>query len=264
MKKLLILAVLVKAGAIYGQDRIFTYTYQSGVLNKGQREIEVWNTIATGKSDYYLRLDHRTEFETGLGKNVQTSFYLNITSETNTVTNNSVKSLETGNTVSFSNEWKLKLTDAVADPLGIGLYGEYGIGGKEYEFEGKLILDKRIQKFTVASNFVYELEIESQQQATGPEWEKEHKAEVDFGLAYSILPHFAITTEHTFRNVFSEGTLEHSALYSGLGLSYSQENFWINFTVLPQVKSFKGQTGSSLNVTEFEKLQCRLLFSYAF
>ena len=29
---------------IQAQDRLFTYTYQSSVLNKGQRELESWNT----------------------------------------------------------------------------------------------------------------------------------------------------------------------------------------------------------------------------
>ena len=52
----------------FGQDRLFTYTYQSGVLNSGQREIEVWNTLRAGRENYYSRLDHRTEFEFGLGK----------------------------------------------------------------------------------------------------------------------------------------------------------------------------------------------------
>ena len=84
------------------QDRMFTYTYQSTVLNKGQRELEVWNTLRTGRQDYYARIDHRTEFEMGLGKNLQTAFYLNLTSKTQAVELNAEKSLETENEISFS------------------------------------------------------------------------------------------------------------------------------------------------------------------
>ena len=102
---------------ITAQDRLFTYTYQSGVLNSGQREIEVWNTFRTGRTDYFARLDNRTEFEIGLGKNLQTAFYLNLTSKTNTVDILGVKSFTTGNELSFSNEWKYKILDPLADKM---------------------------------------------------------------------------------------------------------------------------------------------------
>ena len=110
--------------SIHAQDRLFTYTYQSGVLNKGQREIEVWNTLRTGKQDYYTRLDNRTEFEIGLGKNLQTAFYLNLTSTSKTLTESGIKSIATENEISFSNEWKYKILDPVANPVGLALNGE--------------------------------------------------------------------------------------------------------------------------------------------
>ena len=91
------------------QDRIFTYTYQSNVLNKGQREIEVWNTLRQGKQDFFSRLDNRTEFEVGLGGNLQTSFYLNLTTITQTVMDGAQKTTDTRHEIGFSNEWKLKL-----------------------------------------------------------------------------------------------------------------------------------------------------------
>jgi hypothetical protein len=262
MRKILLLLAIVGFVSANAQDRLFTYTYQSGVLNKGQKEIEVWNTLRTGRTDFYSRLDNRTEYEIGLGGNLQTAFYLNLTSITSTIDAGTAKALETENEISFSNEWKLKLLDPVADPIGMALYGEYSIGSKEYELEGKLILDKKFNNLTIAANAIYELELEPEPQASETEWEKEHKADFNLAFAYSFTPKFALTLENTYRNVIAEGELEHSALYSGLGFSYIQENFWVNFTALPQVKSFKGQTGSSLNLNEFEKVQFRILFSY--
>ena len=264
LKSALLLLVFAAVVPTYAQDRIFTYTYQSGVLNKGQREIELWNTYRTGKTDFFTRLDHRTEFEIGLGKNLQTSFYLNLSTQTSAVDNGGIKSLETEHDISFSNEWKYKLLDAVADPIGLALYGEVGIGTKENEFEGKVIVDKKFNKFTLAANAVYELETEAELDNNKAKWEAEHKAELNVGLAYALNPRVQITTEHAFRNVFAEGELEHSALYSGVGMSYVRDNFWVNFSLMPQVKGFKGSEGKSLNLVEYEKMQYRLLVSFAF
>jgi hypothetical protein len=156
LKSIVILVFFSITFVSNAQDRIFTYTYQSTVLNKGQREIEIWNTLRTGREDFYARLDNRTEFEIGLGGKLQTSFYLNLTSQTKTNEEAAAKSLQTENEISFSNEWKLKLMDPVANPFGLALYGEYGIGSSELELEGKVILDKKINKLTIAANAVYE------------------------------------------------------------------------------------------------------------
>jgi hypothetical protein len=125
-----------------------------------------------------------------------------------------------------------------------------------------LIIDKRISNLTIAANAVYELEYAPFIEADQTQWERENKADLDLAFAWSLKPKFALTLENTFRNVIAEGELEHSALYTGPGFSWVQGNFWMNFTVLPQIASFKGQTESSLNLNEFEKVQFRLIFSY--
>jgi hypothetical protein len=264
MKKLLLFGLLIFTLSINAQDRLFTYTYQSTVLGQGQKELEIWNTVRTGREDFYLRLDNRTEFEIGLGKNIQTAFYLNLSTKTKTIEENAIKSLETENEISFSNEWKWKLLDPVAHPFGLGLYAEYGIGSNEIELEGKLILDKKINDLTIAFNGIYEAEFAPSFLNNEMEWEKENKMDFNLALAYSFSPKFHLTMENAYRNVFVKGNLEHSALYSGLGISCSMDNFWINFTALPQIKSFKGETNNSLNLNEYEKVQFRLLFSYVF
>lgn len=246
------------------QDRLFTYTYQSTVLSKGQRELESWNTLRTGRDDYYARFDNRTEYEIGLGNNLQTAFYLNLTSKTKTVTGNSEKSLSTENEIGFSNEWKLKLLDPVAHPVGLALYGEVGISSNEYELEGKIILDKKIGNLTIAANAVIEQEYAPGYESNELEWEKEKKIEGYLAFAYSFSPIFHLTMENAYKNVFLESELAHSALFSGLGFSYVQDKFWLNFTAMPQITSFKGETNNNLNLNEYEKVQIRLLFSYMF
>ena len=75
MKKLLFMCAFMAVLAANAQDRVFTYTYQSNVLNKGQKEIEVWSTLGTGRQDYYRGFDHSLEFEMGLGGNLQQERY---------------------------------------------------------------------------------------------------------------------------------------------------------------------------------------------
>ena len=58
-------------------DRHFGYSYESGVLAKDNRELELWNTWRYGRSKYFSRIDHRVEFEVGLTDKLQTAFYVN-------------------------------------------------------------------------------------------------------------------------------------------------------------------------------------------
>ncbi|MBL0341608.1 MAG: hypothetical protein IPP71_12095 [Bacteroidetes bacterium] len=159
------------SSSLQAQDRLFTYTYQSVVLNQGQREIEVWNTLRTGREGFYRALDSRIEFEFGVAKKLQTAFYLNMSNSASEQSfdindGEDLVYIETEMDWSFSNEWKYKLSDPVANAIGSALYAEIGVGSKEFEIEAKLILDKKIGRITHALNLVAE-----------PEWETEIESE---------------------------------------------------------------------------------------
>jgi hypothetical protein len=262
MKTTIIIVLLILPMLAAGQDRLFPYTYQSTVLNRGQREIEVWNTLRAGRKNYYSRLDHRTEFETGIGNRLQTAFYLNLSSITAFEDGPTGQVKGTENEISFSNEFKLKLLDPVADPLGIALYAEYGIGSSEYETEGKLIVDKKSGNFTFAGNAVYETEMKPVPGNAETNWEKEHKAELYLAGAWTPKPGLAFTLEGAWRNVIENGETEHSSLFAGPGVSFSMDRFWLNLGFLPQIASLKSSLVDPLDLDEFEKFQVRLLFSY--
>jgi hypothetical protein len=272
-----VFTVLTFSTATQAQDRIFTYTYQSLVLNQQQREIEVWNTVKTGKEAYSLGLEHRVEFEMGIAKNLQTAFYFNIGSETARKTREVLTLdvngkpmymtedfLEHENEFSFSNEWKLKLSDPSANAIGSALYGELKIGTSECELEGKLLLDKQAGRWTTALNLVGEAEFEPEMEINETEMELEPKAKILLSTAYNVSKGWYIGLEALNDNKFEEGEMEHSALFVGPCFSYATEKFFINFTALPQVRGLKGNSnGNSLNLDAYEKLQARLLFSYA-
>lgn len=266
MKKLIILFALVNVSTIYAQDRLFTYTYQSGVLNKGQKELEVWTTLHNGRMNFYRGLDHRMEFEVGLGGNLQTAFYLNYGYSKGIEEANGIHTLNTNVEYSFSNEWKYKLTDPVANALGSALYFEYTLSPSATELEGKIILDKQIGRTIHAFNLVGEYEFykdfNNQGDKIAVNSEHELKVELNYAFTYKIKEGLSAGMEFFNENQFSTTSeWKNSVLSLGPCLSYNSNGFWVNLTVLPQITNLKG---SGLELTEHEKLQTRLAFSYTF
>ena len=243
-------------------ERRFAYTYETSVLPPGAREIETWNTYRTDKNYFYRRIDQRIEYEFGAAKDLMSALYLNYSVRIE----DSNGEFAGGNTrkdysLSISNEWKFKLADRVADPLGIGLYGEATLGLDEFELEGKLLIDKELNNTLLAFNGVIEQEWESDIDINGnTTTSQELKLEFDFGAAYSITRNASLGIEARQHNVVKNGEIEHSALFIGPVFSYVAEEWWSTITVQPQVKSFKGS--ATLDLAEYEKFQARLLFSF--
>jgi hypothetical protein len=262
------LLILLPLAVASSQDRVFTYTYQTQVLAPHQFEIEVWNTLRWGRLDYYRALDQRIEFEAGIAKDLQTAFYLNVRSTASSVPPSGSPptgaSLQSVTEMSFSNEWKYKLLDPVADPIGLALYGEYTVSTMAFELEPRLIIDKTIGRTTLALNASAEFESEKVIEADGTE-ETEHSSELNFNFAIGVRLsedlHLGIEVFNT--NAISNGVLDYSALFAGPTLSYSVDRFWVNVTFMPQLTALKGETANGLVLKGSERYQTRLLFSYA-
>lgn len=268
--------LVLLASTARGQDRVFTYTYQSTVLGRGQRELEVWNTFRFGKKDYFRAFDNRIEFEIGLTRDLQTAFYLNIRNWSGETTlsqllpdgmggfrNDQISSLAGETELSFSNEWKLKLLDPIANPVGLALYGEYSLSSTEIELEPRLILDKAFGQILTAFNAAGEFEFETEIEESGGEHvELEKSLELDLAVSVNLHGGIFLGAEIVNRNGFEDGTLAFSALFAGPVLSYATEGFWVNLTILPQVTALKGATREGLDLDHFERLETRLMFSY--
>ena len=250
--------------------RHFTYTYESAVLPKASHELEIWNTVRLNRKDFYRGLDTRSEFEFGLGGNFQTSLYLNISSSLAFEQG----SMSNEESFGFSNEWKYKVLDANADPIGLAVYGEGSYTNSEIELEGKLIIDKQIDNFLFAFNavgehsFVSGIEPTSGISITQPE----EVIEFDAGIAYYISSNFTIALEGhqlTKRPPALEGSGSYSAFYLGPTLSIAGPNWWTAFSVMPQVggSSTNGagiNSSDKLELTHFEKLETRLVLAFEF
>jgi hypothetical protein len=257
-----VLSLSVVFGDADASQRRFTYTYESLVLNPGEVELEPWTTFRIGKEDYFARLDQRIEFEVGLSSKLQTSFYLNLHASTSQVDSTLVNDFEWGG---FSNEWKLKLRDPVADPFGLALYFEWGASTSEVEVEAKVIADKRYDNVLVAFNASIEPEFEFEAEGAGEvEAETELNYEFDLAMAYFVNPSTSLGLEVRNHNLsISEIDYQHSALFAGPVVSYSSETWWATLTVLPQIAKLKGaevDEGNDLVLSELEKLEIRFMF----
>lgn len=257
----LLLVLFMAISHSSANERRFVYTYETSVLPPGSREIETWNTYRSGKNFFSRRLDQRVEYEFGVTKNLMASIYFNNSMTTEDSNGdapggNSTSSYELG----FSNEWKYKISDRVADPLGIGLYGEFTFTPGEAEIEGKLLFDKELRDFLFAFNGVLEQEWESEVDNGETKTAKELKVEFDLGVSYLLTSGLSAGVEIRQHNVIVAGEIEHSTLFAGPVISYASESWWATLAVQPQMKSFKGST--TLDLQEYEKFQTRLLFSF--
>jgi hypothetical protein len=261
----------------FATDRNFTYTYESRTLQKGLREMEAWVTYKYGREEFYSSIENRLEFEIGLGKRLQTSFYLNLNATSSThhflspsldpngeVVWIDMTDIKTQFNLGFSNEWKYQLSDPFTNKIGSALYGEISLSPDELEFEGKLILDKRFYRLVTAFNVVGELEFENEVESgeEQTEWEHEYSLEFDYGLGYFVNDRWTVGFEVRNHNeILPEDGWEHSALFIGPNFSYKGENWWVSFTALPQIANLKG---GELVLDEHEEINTRLLFSYEF
>lgn len=267
MKKIFIIASFLVLSAVNSnaQDRVFTYTYQSNVLNKGQKEIEVWTTLLTGKENYYREIKNRVEYEVGLGSNLQVAFYLNSKQKAGFDDATGEIVMEPTE-ISISNEWKYKFSDPVADKIGFAGYGEITVATDELEIELKAIFDKKIGRTLHAVNLIFEPEWETTTVDGKVATETEYKYDVNYAFAYNINKSWNIGAEIINRNIyFKEDKSTISALFGGPVLSYNANNFWINLTALPQIAGLHNPEGmSGINIDEWTKFETRVIVSFAF
>jgi hypothetical protein len=247
---------LLVYSAAHGNERHFTYTYESAVLPTGGREIEVWTTPRIGKEDYFVRFDERLEFEVGLTDQLMTAFYLNWSATTADVAPDTRESVTEFGGV--SSEWKLKLADPVADAVGLALYGELTGATDEAEVEGKVIIDKQVGDLLFAGNLVLANEWEMEPEET----ETEQEIELDLAATYFLRPGLSAGLELRNHNEILEGEWEHSALFLGPVMAYATDSWWAALTILPQLPALKKEGDGARVLDDHEKLEARILFSF--
>jgi hypothetical protein len=243
-----VLMAVWPAGARAG-DRHFTYNYESGVLDSGEKELETYTTYRFGRSDFYSAIDENVEFETGLGGGVQTSLYLNFTQEY------TADGLDTSGPVldGISNEWKFKLADSVADPVGLGLYLEPEFEPDDFELEMKVILDKKSGPWLWTLNLLGEPAFDYV--GNGSSFLFRPSA----GLGCFLSDAVFLGAEVMDENFYDDRPMR-SVLSGGPTLEYSGKSWWVALTFMPQW----ADVGSpSLDFTDSQRDQVRVATSFS-
>ena len=263
-KILPILILLATALNTSAQDRVFTNVYQSNVLPAGVKDLEYKLRWKTKRTNFYNALQQRVEFELGLGKNLQTSLYLNF--------NNKIKLDEsTGeivkeSSVGFSSELKWKLSDPSLNKIGSALYFEIGGDGAEWEFEAKLIFDKQINKHLLALNLVEEIEMETEIENNEVSYKMEFPVKIDFGYLYACGSHVGFGIEAiNFNDISPDEGWESSLLFAGPVLNFHGDGWYINLSCLPQIRNLRLTDEYPLNMDliSHERFETRLLLSFS-
>ena len=261
--RLTLFAMLSFNQVSFSQDRVFTHTYQTDVLPSGVKELEYWSTLRSGRNEFYNRIDQRFELELGIGSNIQTAFYFNLTTVSIGTPDGIGSEIEAG----FSNEWKFKMTDPVVNKLGSALYAEIGFNGHELELEGKIILDKRFGNNLVAFNGVGEYEMEFEMENGEIETEIKTPFELDFAYMHFLGKNTGIGLEVRNHNeVSADEGWENSVWYAGPTVHFNGNRWFVNLNVMPQLFNARKAEGSTENLELYhhEKVIARMLLSFGF
>jgi hypothetical protein len=256
------LSWLLVAPTASATERRFAFTYETGVLQPGEAELEPWTTFRVGRERYYSRIDNRLEFELGLTERLQTSLYWNfntLAADEEDPATGQVTRRSDFEFTSVSSEWKYKLSDPVADALGSALYLEAGLGPVQAEIEAKLLLDKQVGKWLLATNAVFEHEWGF---AVTGETEREIELELPLAAAYFLTPSFTAGVEVVPVAEIKGGELEMVDFYAGPTVSASYAAWWLAFAVLPQVFSAKNEEDETLDLEDGEHLRARVIMGF--
>ena len=220
---------------VVSQDRNFAWTYQTNTLPKGVKDLEVWNTLRSGRNYFYNRLDQRTEFEFGITDKLQSAVYLNAShiaqgahlDINGGIADTSVSGISSESEFSFSSEWKYRLTNPDPDRISAALYLEFTVAPAETEMEFKLLFDKRGEKNIWALNLVAGQEWEYDVAQGKKDKEEELKFEADLAWMHMVKNNFGLGIEFRNNNLMEEEEWLHSDIFGGPSSSTAAEVFFL-------------------------------------
>lgn len=205
MKKTL-LVLAATAGTAYANPRALPFTYTTDTLAPGQVEFEqtvdlvpLRGVPANGTlSGSYLATQFLTEFEIGIANRLELALYLTYvpTLNANDIEPQSQALMPEGN--GTKQRIRYTFADPGRWPIDVGVYGELSETEHEFEFEGKILLQRRIGKLRIAANLWSEYELYFARQA-------DHSIKRDvvlnpsLGATYEITPRFSVGVDSWMR-----------------------------------------------------------------
>lgn len=264
-----LLGALLAAPEARAGDRHFAFAREPAVLEAGDAKLSAWTTARVGREDYYSAIDQRLQFGLGLLPNLEASLFSNFSSVTQ-VTRTSLPGqpgLSAGyahrdssfGLTSISTEWRYKLTDPIADPLGFALSVEGGYGPDLVEVGGRALLAKQLREWLVVLNL-----------NGAQRWEHTSSGNVsrqNFGAVLSAGYYFAPTlvggVEVVNSTLVADGEIEASAIYAGPSFAYASAHYYLVLSAAPQVFApQKANSDEYFELSHNERLWARLVLGF--
>ncbi len=266
---MMLVASFMMNGSVFASERLFTYTYEPETMPQGAFEFEQWTTGSGPRTkavgqEGYNRWDFRQEFEYGVNDNYTVALVVDNEWE-------NFRDVEEDKHVSdfffdgvgFEN--KVMVINPATNPVGLTLYIEPKVSGREFELEEKIILGQRIwENWKWALNVTHETKWSHDFDQT--------EGELDFsaGLTREISRHWFIGVEFRNNNELPEyDTWENTAFFIGPVVTFRQENWWVTVTALAQVygKNYQnpdpdGKSNFELQGHEYLNVRCIIGISF--
>lgn len=231
------LAVVALASLAQAGERHFAFLREVPVHAPGEWEYEqfiTWSKDKDADSDFD-EFKFRHEIEIGVVENLQIGIYLADWRyrDGKSVTDDGVDYQTSGIEVIY------QLTDPTVDPIGLGLYGEFLLGPEKIKLEPKLLVQKNIDKWVLAYNFVFEAEWEGQHLGDLDERKGEIKHLVAASYLFDANWSFGGELVHEIEFPDYEDA-EDSVVYLGPNITYRRSGWFITVTPLFQVTDEPG------------------------
>jgi hypothetical protein len=158
-------AVLGSSVSASANPRPLPFTYQHEQLASGESEIEQFVDLTptrakdgtTGKPTWYGLTEFTTEYETGLTDRLELGLYVTLVPAASSDFYNSAPQAMEGNGIKQRLRWGLAPSGAW--PVDVSLYGELSENEREFEIEGKVLLQRRFGIVRIIANLSAEHEI---------------------------------------------------------------------------------------------------------
>jgi hypothetical protein len=183
-----LLAAFSAASPARANPKALPFTYGTQTNPQGQGEVETYvdmvplraRSSTTGEVVKYLMPQLQTEFEWGISDRLELGLYVSFTPRLGDSFSSYPVSTE-GNGV--KGRIRYRFADEGDWPIDVGIYAEVVANDREFELEGKLLLQKRIKNLLVVSNLWLEHEFY---------WDgrREWVLNPTFGFQYQVHPTF--------------------------------------------------------------------------
>lgn len=222
MKKLLF-ALVVMTSAASANPRALPFTYTTDTLAPGEAELEQTVDLVPlvglspqGVRNYVLASAFQTELEIGLCDRLELALYFSWAPTFSQDLAIGVAQLPDSNGI--KQRIRYIFAPQGAWPVDVGVYGELSENEHEFEFEGKLLLQRRFDKLRVAANLWAEYELYFARDANG-----DHQRDVvlhpTLGATYEVTPKLHLGIDTWMRGEYPTNPSAPARIF-GLGPEY--------------------------------------------